>query len=136
MSVVEAAGSAPEGCEMWVREGPVAKKAGGPVISWVDHRVCRVSSEIPSIDVIIFSGEDDNQWYLFSYTPLSNEKMQDLMRSVDTGHSSSVTLRIFHYRQALGKKLYTHFIGLTQTRYWRILSRFRLPSTKTNVKSC
>ncbi|OJA17549.1 hypothetical protein AZE42_12115 [Rhizopogon vesiculosus] len=53
MSVVEAAGSAPEGCEirlcgrqsdrlteMWVREGPVAKKgwrgqknAGGPVIS-------------------------------------------------------------------------------------------------------
>ncbi|OAX39078.1 hypothetical protein K503DRAFT_690330 [Rhizopogon vinicolor AM-OR11-026] len=66
MSVVEAAGSAPEGCEMWVREGPVAKKgwrrqkkAAGPVISWVDHRVRRVSSEIPSVDGIIFSGEDD-----------------------------------------------------------------------------
>jgi len=66
MSVVEAAGSASEGCEMWVREGPVAKKgwrrqkkAGGPVISLVDHRVRRVSSETPSIGGIIFSGEDD-----------------------------------------------------------------------------
>jgi hypothetical protein len=105
MSVVEAAGSAPEGCEMWVRDGPAAKKAGGPVISWVDHRIRRVSSEISSIDGIIFSGEDDSQWYFFSYTLPSNEKTQDLMRSIDTGHSSSVTLRIFHYRQVLSKKL-------------------------------
>ncbi|KAG1807296.1 uncharacterized protein BJ212DRAFT_757624 [Suillus subaureus] len=66
MSVVETAGSAPEGCEMWAREGPVVKRgwrrqkmAGGPVISWVDHRIRRVSSGIPSVDGIIFSGEDD-----------------------------------------------------------------------------
>lgn len=66
MSVVETAGSAPEGCEMWARDGPAVKRgwrrqkmAGGPVISWIDHRIRRVSSEIPSIDGIIFSGEDD-----------------------------------------------------------------------------
>lgn len=66
MSVVEMAGSAPEGCEMWAREGPVVKKGWrrqkmivGPVISWIDHRIRRVSSEIPSVDGIIFSGEDD-----------------------------------------------------------------------------
>ncbi|KAG1859317.1 hypothetical protein DFJ58DRAFT_840189 [Suillus subalutaceus] len=66
MSVVETAGSAPEGCEMWARDGPVVKRgwrrqkmAGGPVISWVDHRIRRVSSQIPSVDGIIFSGEDD-----------------------------------------------------------------------------
>lgn len=66
MSVVEMAGSAPEGCEMWVREGPAVKRGwrrqkvtGGPVISWIDHRIRRVSSDIPSVDGIIFSGEDD-----------------------------------------------------------------------------
>lgn len=66
MSVVEMAGSAPEGCEMWAREGPAVKRGwrrqkmvGGPVVSWIDHRVRRVSSEIPSIDGMIFSGEDD-----------------------------------------------------------------------------
>jgi len=74
MSVVEMVDSAPEGCEMWVREGPAAKKgwrrpkkAGGPVISWVDHRVRRVSSEIPNIDGVISSGEDDSQWCFFSH---------------------------------------------------------------------
>lgn len=66
MSVMETAGSAPEGCEIWAREGPVVKRGwrrhkmvGGPVISWVDHRIRRVSSEIPTVDGIIFSGEDD-----------------------------------------------------------------------------
>ncbi|KAG0695996.1 hypothetical protein DFH29DRAFT_244339 [Suillus ampliporus] len=66
MSVVETAGNAPEGCEMWAREGPAVKRgwrrqkmAGGPVISWIDHRVRRVSSEVPSVDGMIFSGEDD-----------------------------------------------------------------------------
>ncbi|KAG1743656.1 uncharacterized protein EDB91DRAFT_220431 [Suillus paluster] len=66
MSVAETAGIAPEGCEMWVREGPAVKRgwrrqkmAGGPVISWIDHRIRRVSSEVPGVDGIIFSGEDD-----------------------------------------------------------------------------
>jgi len=68
MLVAETAGTAPEGCEMWVREGPALKKgwrrrkkAGGPVVSWVDHRVCRISSEVPSFDGVISSGEDDSQ---------------------------------------------------------------------------
>ncbi|KAG1743655.1 uncharacterized protein EDB91DRAFT_1200564, partial [Suillus paluster] len=66
MSVVETAGSAPEGCEMWAREDPTVKRdrrrqqmAGWPVISWIDHRIRRVSSEVPGVDGIIFSGEDD-----------------------------------------------------------------------------
>jgi hypothetical protein len=74
MSVVERTGSVPEGCEMWVRDGPAVKKgwrrhkkAGGLVISWVDHRARRISREIPSFDGVIHSGEDDSKWY-FSHT--------------------------------------------------------------------
>jgi hypothetical protein len=74
MSVVERTGSIPERCEMWVRDGPAMKmgwrrqkKAGGLVISWLDHQTHRVSREIPSFDGVIHSGEDDSKW-CFSHT--------------------------------------------------------------------
>jgi hypothetical protein len=143
MSVVEMAGSAPEGCEMWAREGPVVKRGWrrqkmivGPVISWIDHRIRRVSSEIPSVDGIIFSGEDDSQWCLFIYNLLADKSTQDLMTSTDTGHLWRLIPRIFRCRRVLDRKLWTHFIGPIQTHYWHILSRSPHHSPKTSAESC
>ncbi|KAH7906127.1 hypothetical protein BJ138DRAFT_666876 [Hygrophoropsis aurantiaca] len=66
MSTVETAGIVPEGCEMWVREGPIRRQGfrrtkvpTEPVVSWVDHRARRISSEVPSVNVQVSPGEDE-----------------------------------------------------------------------------
>ncbi|KAG1890592.1 uncharacterized protein F5891DRAFT_1212748 [Suillus fuscotomentosus] len=43
MSVVEMAGSAPEGCEMWVREGPAVKRGWRRQKMWIDIRIVGIA---------------------------------------------------------------------------------------------
>ncbi|KAH7922566.1 hypothetical protein BV22DRAFT_1017033 [Leucogyrophana mollusca] len=66
MATIDTSGIAPEGCEMWVREGPVRRQGfrrtkipSEPVVSWVDHRARRISSEVPGVNAQVGAREDE-----------------------------------------------------------------------------
>ncbi|KAJ8594531.1 hypothetical protein M405DRAFT_838473 [Rhizopogon salebrosus TDB-379] len=156
MSVVERTGSVPERCEMWVRDGPAMKmdwrrqkKAGGLVISWVDHQTRRVSREIPSFDGVIHSGEDDRlddeyRWSFVESHPAHVSLPTDARNEAIDALHWSYTDPLWAYHQPVTlpfsqdecHKLLTHLNdpSLTSTtRIWMIARILLRVASQTNI---